>query len=249
MRERLSFADPLVEDFWRRDFSRHMPEREQRERTLSTLNKIRRFLDEPMLRNIVAQHSAFDLTEVIDHGRIFVANLSAGRMGQDNSALLGAFLISSLHSAALAREGPDLFPVYVDEAYLFGSSALAEMLSILRSFGISLTLANQYVGQLDERLQAALLGNIGTTITFRLGSQDATALAPDLDCRPSDLTLLAPHRAFVRTDDRGIEIAMPPCPAKRYPSGYDKIRRNCRNQFARPRKTVEEGIRGFIASA
>jgi len=97
-------SDPLVRDFWREDFSRHMPEREQRERTLSTLNKVRQFLDDPMLRNIVAQRSAFDLAEVIDSSRIFVANLATGRMGQDNSALLGAFLISGIHSAALARK-------------------------------------------------------------------------------------------------------------------------------------------------
>ena len=81
-REKLAISDPLIRDFWREDFSRHMPEREQRERTLSSLNKVRQFLDDPMLRNIVAQRSAFDLPDVIDSNKIFVANLAAGRMGE-----------------------------------------------------------------------------------------------------------------------------------------------------------------------
>lgn len=248
LRDRVAMSDPLVHDFWRRDFARHMSEKEQRDRTLSTLNKVRQFLDDPMLRNIVAQPSAFDLRDVIDTGKIFVANLAAGQMGQDNSALLGAFLISSLHSAAISRQGRDLFPVYVDEAYLFGSGAFAEMLSILRSFGISLTLANQYIGQLDDRLQAALIGNVGTTVAFKVGSQDAATIAPDMDCKPSDITLLEPHHAMVRTGDRTIELTMPPYTAKRYPSGPEKIRRQCRNQLAQSRQRVEQAIQEFITN-
>lgn len=248
-RERVAITDPLVHDFWTRDFARHMPEKEQRDRTLSTLNKVRQFLDEPMLRNIVAQPSAFDLGDIIDRGGIFIANLAAGRLGQDNAALLGAFLISSLYSAALARDRRDLFPIYVDEAYLFGSAAFAEMLSILRSFGISLTLANQYLGQLDPRLRSALLGNVGTTVAFKLGSEDAEALAPGFDCKPSDFMLLPPHEALVRIGDRTIELAMQAAAAKRYPSGPDRIMRQCRNQLARSRQTIERSIATFIAAA
>lgn len=248
-RDKVSISDPLVRNFWREDFARHMPEREQRERTLSTLNKIRQFLDDSMLRNIVAQPSAFDLVDVIDSNKIFVANLAAGKMGQDNSALLGAFLISSIHSAALARTKRDLFPIYIDEAYLFGSSAFAEMLSILRGFGVSLVLANQYIDQIDKRLQSALIGNVGTTIAFKLGSQDAASLAPDVDCKPSDLTLLETHHALARTNDRTIELTMPACTAKRYPSGLDKIRRRCRNQLALPRRLVDQAVADLIATA
>lgn len=249
LRERLAIRDPLVRDFWRQDFAHHMGEKEQRDRTLSTLNKVRQFLDDPVLRNIVAQPSAFDLAEVIDSNKIFIANLAAGRIGQDNCALLGAFLIASLHSAALARRGRELFPVYVDEAYLFGSAAFAEMLSILRGFGVSLTLANQYVDQLDDRLQSALLGNAGTMISFKLGSRDAATLAPDFDCKPSDLTLLEPHRAMVRTGDRTIELAMPEFAGKRFPSGPAKIQRQCRNQLARPRREVERAVAAFVRDA
>jgi DNA helicase HerA-like ATPase len=248
LRERTIIRDPLVRDFWNTDFTRHMPEREQRERTLSTLNKVRQFLDDPLLRNIVSQPSAFELTDVIDSGKVFIANLAAGSMGQDNSALLGAFLISSIHSAALSRKRRDPFPVYVDEAYLFGSSAFAEMLSILRGLGVSLVLANQYIGQLDQRLRAALIGNVGTIIAFKVGSQDAVTLAPDFDRKPSDLTLIEPHSALARTGERTIELAMPPCTAKRHPSGGEKIQRQCRNQLALPRRYVEKSIKAFLAT-
>lgn len=247
-RERLSISDPLIRNFWREDFSRHMPGREQRERTLSTLNKIRRFLDDPMLRNIVAQRSAFDFAEVIDNNKIFVANLAAGRMGQDNSALLGAFLISSIHSVALARRKRDLFPIYVDEAYLFGSTAFGEMLSILRGFGVSLVLANQYIDQLDPRLQSALIGNVGTTVAFKVGSKDALTLSPDFGCKPSELTFLIAHQALLCTAGFKFEVAIPCCSAKRYTHGSRKISKQCRNQFARPRDRVERQIAKLVAT-
>jgi hypothetical protein len=249
MRERMTIHDPLIRNFWAEDFARHMPEREQRERTLSSLNKVRQFLDDPTLRNIVAQPSAFDLVDVIDRGKIFVADLAAGRMGQDNAALLGAFLISSIHSAALRRKLRIPFSIYVDEAYLFGSSSFSEMLSILRSFGVALVLANQYIGQLDPGLQSALIGNVGTTVALRLGSQDATTLSPEFDRKPSDFTLLESHQALVRTDDRTVEVRMPSGWAKRFPSGAEKLRRQCRNQLARDRKTVDESVASFIATA
>ena len=241
--------DVGVRSFWDRDF-RHMTEREQRERSLSTINKVAQFFNDFRLRNIVGQaRSGFDVDEVLATNKIFVANLSQGQLGIGKSRLLGALLIVSFYMASLRRKERHLFPFYVDEFQTFGASTFADMLSLLRGFGVSLTLAHQYIEQLDPLLYAALVGTVGTTVAFKIGARDAEKFALEFDRKPSDLTLLEPHTALVRTGERTVQLDMPPSLLKRYPSGESRIQANCRNHLARPRAEVEAEISRLFRDA
>lgn len=241
--------DVGIRSFWERDFP-HMSDKEQRERSLSTLNKVAQFFNDFRVRNIVGQpQSGFDLNDILRSNKLFVANLAQGQLGIGKSRLIGAILTVSFYMAALRRKERHLFPFYADEFQLFGASTFGDMLSILRSFGIAMTLAHQYVEQLDPRLHAALVGTVGTTVAFKVGSRDAEVLTPEFDRKPSDLTLLEPHTALVRSGERTIQLDMPPCSAKRYPAGETRIRANCRNQLARPRAAVERDIAALLRLA
>jgi type IV secretory pathway TraG/TraD family ATPase VirD4 len=240
----------FVRDFWEGDFAEHMTDKEQRDRTLSTLNKISQFITDPMLCNVVRQQSTFSFKDILDTGKIFVANLDQGRMGENAAALLGGMLVSAIHSAALTRQSREFFPVYVDEFHLFGSASFAQMLSILRGFGVSLWLAHQYIDQLSPELRAALLGTAGTIVCFRIGVRDTDTLAPEfaLTRFETQLTDLPPHAAYIKTAGAVTRLHMPLCEAKRYPSGPAKIIAQTRAWYAREAGAVERGIEAYLGS-
>src|SRR5205814_597231 len=117
-----------------------------------------------------------------------------------------------------------LFPVYIDECHHFGNKTLREALSGLRKFGISLVLSHQYIAQLTPEMRAAILGSVGTIVSFQVGPADAEALAPQFrHARPDDLMTLPPYKALVRSGAASIELAMPALGAKVYPSGPLRI--------------------------
>ena len=175
--------DVGVRSFWERDFAL-MPEREQRERSLSTLNKVGQFLNDFRLRNIVGQpRSGFDIDDILANRKVFIANLAQGELGIGKSRLLGALLIVCFHLAALRRRDRTPFHIAVDEFHSFGASTFADMLSGVRKYGVSLTLANQYVDQLAEPLRAALFGTVGTVVAFSIGVRDAPYLAPEFSMK------------------------------------------------------------------
>jgi len=133
------------------------------------------------------------------------SSTSPGKIGADTAALLGSLLVSSLGAAAFSRadqpEGARRdFWVHLDEFHNVTTLSLATMLSELRKYGVGLTLAHQYVAQLDEAVQAAVFGNVGTMICFRVGAPDAEVLTPYLApaVREGDLTSLPNHRMYVR---------------------------------------------------
>lgn len=231
---KFAFDNPMLQRYWYNDFEKRMSEKEQKDRTLSTLNKIGQFLTDPMLYNIIRHPSAFDLTAIMDEGKIFIANLDQGKMGEEASALLGGLLISSIHSAALSRERRDPFMIYVDEFYLFGAGAFPRMLAILRGFGVGLVLACQYLDQLEESLQRAVLGSAGTLIALQIGVRDAEILTPLFRLTREDTPLyeLPAHAACIRTTTRTAEVLIPPCLAKTYIAGPDRIIARCRREFA-----------------
>ena len=238
--------DVGIRSFWQRDFA-HMPEREQRERSLSTLNKVGQFLSDYRLRNILGQAaSGFDIEEVMTNRKVFIANLSQGTLGIGKSRLLGALLIVSFYMAALRRKERTPFHIVVDEFQTFGASTFADMLSGIRKFGVSLTLAHQYLEQLGDPLRAALIGTVGTIVSFRIGVRDAETLAPEFSLKPSDFTAMEPHKAYVRTGERSIELGMPPLSTKRFPSSLRRIVHRCRNDLAQPRRGVEKAVARLI---
>ncbi|HXF48327.1 MAG TPA: type IV secretory system conjugative DNA transfer family protein, partial [Verrucomicrobiae bacterium] len=142
-------------------------------------NKVGAFLANPFLYPILTQPtSAFNLRKIMDEGKVLLVNLSKGKIGEDTAALLGGLLIARIALAALSRsEIPEKdrrdFYLYLDEFQSFPTSIIANMLSELRKFHCGIVLSNQFLFQLDPAVKSAILGNVGTLISFRVGLEDA----------------------------------------------------------------------------
>ncbi len=173
--------DPVVRSFWEHEFESH-DKRTKAEMVSPILNKIGPMMMVPQLRNILGQvRSRIDARFMMDRGRIFIANLSKGRLGADKANLLGSFLVAQFHLAAMSRsdipesERRDFF-FYVDEFQSFVSDSFTAILSEARKYRLCLTLAHQYLGQLKPGILAAVIGNVGSLVAFRVGHEDAEAL-------------------------------------------------------------------------
>lgn len=175
-----------VRDFWTTEFDRYSPG--MRGVVLAPLqNKIGALLTDPRLRRVLGtSKSTFRLSRIMDAGGVLLVNLSKGRMGEGPSSLLGSLLVSYLSQAALARAGqPEEdrrpFFVYLDEFQHFSTLALANMLAELRKYRVGMVLAHQYFSQLEPEIRDAVLGNVGTLISFRVGAPDAALLAREFE--------------------------------------------------------------------
>jgi type IV secretory pathway TraG/TraD family ATPase VirD4 len=156
-------------------------------------------------RILTQQRSAFDLRQVMDNGRLLLVNLAKGKIGEDTTALLGAMLVSRIGLAALSRaevpeHGRRDFYVYLDEFHSFTTLSLANMLSELRKYRVNLILAQQYLSQVDEQVRDAVLGNVGTMISFRLGPADAEILEKEFtpEVRMLDLVGLPNYNIYLK---------------------------------------------------
>ena len=139
----------------------------------------------------------------MDEGKVLLVNISKGRLGEDSSHLLGALILSTLGLAALSRAETDErrpFFVYLDEFQAFTTLMIATMLPELRKYGVGLTLAHQYLAQLDSDIRSAVLGNAGTLISFRVGAEDASFLAREFQPRfeVEDLLRLPNHSIYLK---------------------------------------------------
>jgi type IV secretory pathway TraG/TraD family ATPase VirD4 len=179
-------TDPVVRAFWMHEYAAYPP-RFREEAIAPVLNKIGRVLMTPAIRNIIAQpKTTIDLRFMMDDNRILIANLSKGALGEGPAHLLGALLITALAQAALSRR--DLaeadrkpFHIYADEFQSFATTSFGLILSEARKYGLTLTLAHQYLAQLPDDLRDAVFGNVGSLLAFRVGAQDAPILARQLD--------------------------------------------------------------------
>lgn len=176
-----NITDPIVRSFWMKEW---------KQTTGSTrsdmlgyvVSKVGRFIENEMMRNIIGQsHSGFDLAKIMDEKKIFLANLSKGLTGEVNSSLLGLILVSKMQMAAMRRarvpeEQRKDFYLYIDEFQNFTTDSIATILSEARKYKLCLTMAHQYIPQLDEKIRDAVLGNVGTLGAFRIGAEDAEFL-------------------------------------------------------------------------
>lgn len=254
-------ADPVVANFWQREFSSLHPKL-QAEALAPILNKVGAFVSSPLLRHLVGQaRSRLNLRTVMDQGKILLVNLSKGRMGDDASALLGSFLVTGIQLAAMSRadlpeEQRKDFSLYVDEFQNYATDSFATILSEARKYRLNLTVANQYLAQMDEATQAAVFGNIGSLVCFQLGAQDAEIMAEQLggDLTPQDLLRLPAYLAYIRLLIEGYPSkpftlqTLPPRQRKNDPRRPDIIRRVSRNRYAQPAPAVEQEIRGVFAA-
>lgn len=204
--EVLKYVDhPQVREFWFYEFDKYSAW--LRSQAISPiLNKIGHFITSVPLRNIVGQkENTFSFRKVMDSGKIFIANLAKGKIGEDNCALLGAMLVTKIQLAALSRANvPEnqrrSFYLYVDEVHNFLTLSFADILSEARKYGLNLILAHQYLTQLEDEIRAAILGNAGTLISFRVGAEDAQYLAREFypAFQESDLVNLPNHHIYLK---------------------------------------------------
>ena len=177
-------TDPIVKSFWAEEFA-SFTDTYAREATPAIQNKVGQFTSNPLIRNIVGQPtSSFDLRKMMDEKKIFIVNLSKGRMGETNAALLGSMLVVKIYLAAMSRADEPAARLaklprcyfYVDEFQSMMNEAFADILSESRKYKLALTLANQYIEQMEEKVRDAVFGNVGTLVCFRVGPFDAEVL-------------------------------------------------------------------------
>jgi type IV secretory pathway TraG/TraD family ATPase VirD4 len=242
-----------VKAFWQNEFDKYSPWLRS-EAISPILNKMGQFLTNNPLRNIVGQkENTFNLRRVMDEGKILIANLSKGAIGEDNCALLGAMLVTQIQLAALSRSNVREhnrrpFYLYVDEVHNFLTQSFADVLSESRKYGLNLVLAHQYVSQLKEEMRGSIFGNVGTMISFRVGAEDAKYLAREFApaFEETDFVNLPNYHIYLKLMIDG--VTSQPFSAVTLPlpehgiSKSDVIIDESRRRYARLRKEVEQDI-------
>lgn len=197
--------DEVVKAFWTQQLAK-TAEFHKSEMYNYFISKFGRFMTNEMMRNIIGQaKSSFDFRDIIDKGKILLVNLSKGKVGEVNSNLLGMILVSKLYAAALSRvEIPEEqrrdFYLYVDEFQNFTTDTFASILSEARKFRLCLHITNQYIAQLPEAIHDAIIGNVGTLISFRIGVPDAEFMAKEFEpiFSQTDLINIEKFNAYIK---------------------------------------------------
>ena len=249
-------TDPLVRNFWEKEFPKTNYSSDQYLHYV--VSKFDPFISHQLMRNIIGQRkNKIHMQNIIHHGNILLVNLSRGKLGEFNSDLLGMIVIAKLYVAAMRRasipkdERRDFF-VYVDEFQNLATDTVAHLLSEARKFRLNLALCNQYIAQLPIDVINAILGNVGTLVTFRVGLKDADALLPYFQpiLSKRDLTDQPNFHAYVRLLMDG-QLTQPFSMNTKPQQSTDtaeaeqrklEIRRRSRKLFGTERSEVEEQI-------
>lgn len=257
-RERVveKITDPVIRSFWVDEFPK-WSDRVLQEVISPIQNKVGQFLSSSLIRNIVGQTiSSFDIREIMDEKKILIMNLSKGRIGEDNSALLGAMMITKIQLAAMGRvdipeETRNDFYLYVDEFQNFATESFANILSEARKYHLNLILANQYVEQIDEKVRNAIFGNAGTIVAFRVGAMDAEFLEKEFEpvFMLNDLVNLPKYHIYLKLMIDGISgdafsaVTLPPIAIAATEENEEKVVRISRERYTNSRSEVEDKIR------
>ena len=253
--------DVTVLQFWKQEFG-SWGDKQVTESVAPILNKVGAFTANPIIRNIIGQpKSSFDIRKIMDEGKILVVNLSKGLIGEDNAAILGAFLVTKVQLAAMSRSDIENvddrrpFYLYVDEFQNFATDSFAVILSEARKYGLNLTVANQYTSQMTEAVRDAVFGNVGTTISFRVSADDAPILSKQFEpvFEAQDLLNLNNRHFVVSMIINGEKtpafsattLSIPKPPNDLMP----RIVKYSRMTYARSRDEVEAEIRANIEAA
>lgn len=252
--------DPSVKAFWVKEFANYT-ERMAAEAVPAIQNKVGQFTANPLIRNMIGQvQSSFDFREAMDRRKIIIINLSKGRIGDENMKLLGGLLVTKIYLAAMSRaDVPDRaakmlpnFYLFVDEFQNFANASFADILSEARKYKLNLTIAHQYVEQMDEIVRPAVFGNVGTMIAFRVGATDAELLEKEFApvFTMEDLVNLGFAQIYLKLMIDGLSsqpFSATTLPPIAHPdiSYVKEIIDASREQYARPRAMVEEMIVAF----
>jgi hypothetical protein len=246
--------NPIVKTFWVAEFT-SWSEKYATEAIAPVQNKVGQFLSASIIRNIVAQvKSTINPRQIMDEGKIFIVNLSKGKIGEDNMKLLGGMIVTKIQLAAMERvdikneDDRRDFYLFVDEFQNFANESFASVLSEARKYHLNLTVAHQYIEQLTEEVRDAVFGNVGTMMMFRVGAPDATFLETEFDpvFTPADLTNLTKYQIYLKLMVDGVATqpfsanTLPPI-AKRTGS-EQKVIAVSRERYATPRADIEEKV-------
>jgi len=248
-------TNPLTRDFFERQFN-SWRDSYREEAIAPVLNKIDAFLFSPAIRNVIGQaKSSLHFEQAMQRRRVVIANLARGIIGETPSNLMGALLLARVQAAGMARaslppEARTPFHIVIDEVQLFGTEVIAHILSEARKYGLSLTMATQFMAGLSERTRAAVMGNVAALIVFRVGHEDAIVLAPEFDrahqaFNPYALRQLSRGEAMVRiASAEGELVEMHPDPA---PCGIaERVKQQSRLHYGVRREEVEERLQRLL---
>jgi len=245
--------NPFLQKFWSTEFD-NMSQVRQAEVVSPILNKVGQFLSVPLIRNIVSQpQSGFSPRWVMDNRKIFLANLSKGKIGEDVSDMFGSMLVSKFQLDVMSRatiepENRVPFRLYVDEFQNFATESFADIFSEARKYNLELIIAHQYLGQVDKKLIEAILGNVGNIIAFHTSNEDAKILAPNMS-KNLDISLLTEQQSFsfvmktVKDGKKEVETGELLAPelvaTHTWAQNPEKLQTLVREKFAKKREFVE----------
>ncbi|MCX6723630.1 MAG: type IV secretion system DNA-binding domain-containing protein [Candidatus Staskawiczbacteria bacterium] len=260
-----NLKDPVVKSFWVNEYE-EWESRYRNEAIAPVQNKVGQFLNVSFVRNIVGQaKNTIDIDEIMNTGKILLVNVSKGRIGEDNSAILGAMLITKIQLVAMERvripeEERKDFYMYVDEFQNFATDSFVNILSEARKYRLDLIIAHQYIGQLvtdtSTAVRDAVFGNVGTMVSFRVGAGDAEFLEQEFtpEFEQNDLIRLDNRNVYLKLMIDGITsrpfsattITLAPIP--RDEKKREKMIKTSRAKYALPVKDVEDEINRWASS-
>jgi len=254
-----NLKDPVVKAFWVHEYEQWR-DQFRNEAIAPIQNKVGQFLSTSIIRNVVGQpKSTIDIFKIMNEGKIFLVNVSKGRIGEDNSALLGGMIITKIQLAAMERvripeDDRKDFYLYVDEFQNFATDSFANILSEARKYRLNLTVAHQYTAQLENKdgskVRDAVFGNVGTMIIFRVGADDADFLEKEFEPEfmAQDLVNLPNFSIYLKLMIDGVTsrpfsaTTLPPIKIDLSKGIKEKIIESSRKLYTRSRKEVEDEI-------
>ncbi len=258
--KRRHLTDPLVIDFWTKQMAK-TSDFHKSEMLNYFMSKFGHFTNNALMRNIMGQHeSSFDFDSVMDGRKILLVNLSKGKIGEMNAHILGLILVAKLQAAILRRarqSGGERTPfyLYVDEFQNFITDSFISLLSESRKYGLGVHLTNQYLAQLPAALRDAVLGNVGTLLSFEVGAEDAELLTKEFDPFTLHDFIGLPRFHFYiklmidgKTSNAFSGVGLPPEPPAPASDAIDgAVAIVNRLAYGTPRVLVEEMIRRELA--
>lgn len=249
-----NIKDTVVMKFWMNEFNKRNDK--QREEAVGPItNKVGQFLSSKLVRNIFGQpRTKLNMRKAMDEGKIILVNLSKGRIGEDNANMIGSLLVTKIQIDAMSRADIPAhmrrdFYLYIDEFQNFASESFVTVLSEARKYKLSLIVANQYTSQLLPEIKDAIFGNVGTTISFTVGKDDADIIAAQFKEMVSvnDLISLPKYTTYTRlmidgisSDPFSTKTLAPNLVGEGSLELIDKIRKQSRQRYAMQRNQLEK---------
>ena len=253
-------SDPVMKNFWENEFAK-WSERFASEAISPILNKIWQFVSSNIVRNIFwQQESTLDIQEIMDTNKILLVNLSKWLIWEDNSALIGSFIVSQIQVETMQRAKLPMkerkhFTLYIDEFQNFATESFAVILSEARKYNLSLVVANQYISQIDENIQNAIFGNVWNLVVFNSWNQDAEVIVKQFKNQITieDIVSIPRFKAYTKIMIDGIStdvfwLSTFPIDVEEKDLSYvEKIRALSNKKYTKPKKEVEEKISEILS--